>query len=792
MFRSTGEPLPDLQIDQPHGLLFLADGRLLVAQPGRMVAIKLEDPSSKPVSVLTQNLDNPWGLALASDGKSLWVTDEGQANQVKQFSLDGKLLQTFGKPGGMNTEGQIDHMSYYKPRGIACGADGNIYVTEDSPLRRISRWSTGGKLLREWFGPEGPQRSCWPNLNDFSEVYYHSSVNGIIQCKVDLEKKTWYPVAWSQLDIGKSQPYVFESHGHKFLYNGFSSLFVYDVKAARWQPAVKFDTLEKEKQVSIWTDLNGNGQVDEGETQVVSVTDLTAKTNLNSLRLSFAQFDPKTLTMNVVAGADVARFEPSKFTAQGLPVYTVEKMQRLTQKVARGTDGWMEQGIYSVHGAVPAADGGFFSAYNGGRQGATRAWDRANWSYLVKFGADGLLQWQAGVHWQGRKITNPADIGMVMRVAGMSKGVLFLTDVEGQFHAYTDDGLYVDGLMHSESNDTNAVHALSPNSVTVENVTGLVAEHPVTHEPYLFAGITEDSRIWHITGFDSFQRMQGKVTLKTAEIPASSSVDTYTIAATKPPRQRIANDLGVDGFLNEPEWRQASELPLVEDGVLKGRFYLRHDGQYLWVGAHVVDSSPAMNSSQDAETAFTRGDCVDLYFGADPVADGKRDAADVGDVRVILYPSGNTKMYNGTIVAFRMKVAGGAEKHLFEFASPVSSVAADSVVTIDGKDTATGGGLCTFYRWPNGAGYTVEAEIPLSALPELGLNRQTTADHKIAFDAGVIFSNDAGNDRASRLYWHQQDSRTQMVMDLPTEAQFYPQLWGAAEVKSVIAPDSKP
>jgi len=783
IFKATGEALPDLEIDQPHGLLFLPDGRLLVAQPGKVVAINLEDRSTQPF--LTQNLDNPWGLTLARDGKTLWVTDQGKSNQVKQFGFDGKLLAAFGQPGGMPTEGTIDHLSFYMPRGIACGVDGNIYVTEDSPLRRISRWSPEGKLLREWFGPEGPQRSCWPNLSDFSEVYYHSSINGFIQCKVDLEKKTWYPVAWSQILIKGNQPCVFESHGHKFLYNGHDLLLVFDPKSNHWQPALEFSYSDKDRSSSLWTDLNGNGQADDGETQTISAADLKAKTQLTSIVPSFGQFDPATLVFHGVMGGEAVVLEPSKITGQGIPVYTIEKIKRLTQKPARGDDGWTDEMSYSVHGVVPAADGGFFTAYNGGRQGFTRAWDRASWSYLVKFGADGRIQWQVGVHAPDRNLANPHDIGMVMRVAGLSKDVVFLTDVEANFHAYTSDGLYVDALL-----DPSTSRSLSPNSLTVENVTGLVAEDPATHETYLFAGSTEDSRVWRITGFDSFQRLQGGVTLKTAETPPAT--DTYTIAATKPPRQRIAGDLGADGFLNEPEWRQADELPLVDDGVLKARIYLRHDDQYLWIGAHVIDSSPAENSSQDAEMAFIHGDCLDLYFGADAAADAKRDAAGIGDVRILLYPSGNTKMYNGAIVAYRMKVADGTEKHPFEFASPAGSVTADSVVPIEGKDSVTGRGLCTFYRWPSGAGYTVEAKIPLSALPELGLDVPAPADHKIAFDAGVIFSNDAGTDRASRLYWHQEDSRTQTVMDLPTEAQFYPRLWGAAVVKSVIAPGGKP
>jgi len=805
IFRPTGEQLEDLAIDQPHGLLFLPDGRLLVAQQKKISAVQLDQRSVQPF--FTKDLVSPWGMALARDGRSLWITDQGVLSrisnisewtlepecsyQVKQFDMSGKLLSAIGKPGGMPSEGTIDQQSFFRPHGIACGTDGNLYVTEDSPLRRISRWTPGGKLLREWFGPVGPQRSCWPNLSNFSEIYYHSSNEGIIQCKVDLQKKTWYPVAWSQTHIVKGQPYVFESHGRKFLYDSGSTLFAWDAKAETWKPALKFKTIgkggEKERKVALWTDLNSNGQEDEGEMQTLSIEEFKTKNQLNP-GLSFAHFDPATMVLHGVMGSDVIKVFPTEFTAQGLPVYQLDQFKRLTPQPARNADGvagWADQMIYNTHGVFPTADGGFLTAYNGGRQGATRAWDRANWNRLVRFGPDGRIQWQVGLHAMNRTANHPADMSLIMRMTSPHKGVVLLADTEpAQFQAYTEDGLYVDALM-------NTGNALSPNSLTVENITGLVAEDPATHESYLFSGSTEDARIWRLSGYDSFQRMEGKVTLKTAEIPVSTSSGTYTIAATKPPRPRIANDFGADGFLNEPEWQQAKELPLVDNGALVGRIYLRQDGQYLWIGAQIIDPSPAQNASQDPETAFTRGDCVDLYFGANPAADASRKTADVGDVRVLLYPAEpdpKSLMYNGRIVAYRMKTPPGAEKHPFEFASPVSSVTADSVTPIEGKDTVTNGGLCSFYRWPNGTGYTAEAKIPLSALPELGLGDPSPSPHKIAFDAGVIFSNNAGNDRASRLYWRQMDSNTQTVQDLPTEAQFYPQLWGSAQIETAVIP----
>jgi hypothetical protein len=785
-FKLTGEPLPDLSIPSPRGLLFLADGRLLVAEPGRIVAVKLDDKSVTPL--ITSNLDQPFGITLATDGKSYWITDQGGSNQVKQFSLDGKLLQTFGQPGGMK-DGPIDHHSFLKPLGIACGTDGNIYVTEDSALRRISRWSPDGKLLREWFGPVGPQHSCWPDLADFSKAYYSHHENlTMIECQVDLQKKTWTPVStWTLPEPLGVQPYIFERQGRRYLYSDRGLLYLYDEKAVQWKPVFRWQLPNPDQKnpapMGLWSDLNGNGQADEGETQVFSPDDLKARGFL-SFKPGNLRFDPETLAFTANTGGDLIRMAPDRITDAGVPVDSLAKVQILNSKtVGHGPTSWVEFGRYDVDGATPTPDGGWLTAYNGGRQPFLAGWDRASWNYLVKFGPDGRLQWEAngGGHWTKRGNIDRDGTRMFMHMAGDSKGVIFITDVEATFRAYTEDGLYISSLMDEGG-------PLTPNSLTVENVVGLVAEDPKTHETYLFCGSTEDVRIFHLTGFDSLARLNGKVSLKTATAlassdPSSATADTYEIVGTKPPRTWQSGDAGADGFLNEPEWALAQALPIYQDGVLQARIYLRRDDQYLWVGAQVLEPNPARNAAQDTENCFTGGDCVDLYLGADQPGAAKRDLPGVGDLRVLFYPASQDKFYNGKIVIMRAKVPPGMDKHPFEYASPVGKVDMESVTTIEGKDTVSHQGLCTFYRWPSGHGYTLEAKIPLDTLPELGLTGDgAQTAHKIAFDAGLIFANAGGNDRASRLYWHQTDDRTQMVEDIPTEAGYHPRLWGSAQI----------
>jgi len=372
---------------------------------------------------------------------------------------------------------------------------------------------------------------------------------------------------------------------------------------------------------------------------------------------------------------------------------------------------------------------------------------------------------------------------MLFGINGLSKELIYLTDVAAQTHVYTDDGLYVDWLFNTRK------EALGPDSLTVEHFTGLVANHPETGVPYYFAGSTEDARVWRITGYDQIQRREGTFTLNTAgPLQRDEPEAPYTIKRTRPARKEKPGDVIADGFLNEPQWNETSALPIVQDGVVRGKLYLRHDGEYLHVGAHVWDESPAANSATAPEPAFVHGDAIDLYFGARGDTSSQGAARGKRNVRLLLAPIGepNAKhsawgLWSGMAVMYRPHAPDADDGYVFQ--SPVGKAAMDSVRGADGES-----GKVTFFRWQSGFGYTCEARLPLDALPELGLTRKGVEDadneaHTIAFDAGILLSDQGGNETVERLYWQQDHSGSRATFDLPTEARLFPDCWGAATVQ---------
>jgi sugar lactone lactonase YvrE len=117
---------------------------------------------------------SPHGIMITPDG-IVWCTDSAD-HTVRKFTLDGKLLQTLGKPNQPSDTGYVQHQMYplesikrgagpfNRPTKVAEAPSGDLYITDGYGNARVHRFTAGGELIQSWGEPgEGPGQFNLPH-----------------------------------------------------------------------------------------------------------------------------------------------------------------------------------------------------------------------------------------------------------------------------------------------------------------------------------------------------------------------------------------------------------------------------------------------------------------------------------------------------------------------------------------------------------------------------------------------------------------------------------------------------
>ena len=154
-------------ITSPHGMT-IADDQVYVTDRDDSVALKFT-LDGRPVQILGERgvhsdtgcekpadlvpraagpFNYPTEMAPGPSG-DIFVSDGYRNSRVHRFSKDGKLEQSWGKPG--STEPGEFHL----PPSILVAPDGKVYVC-DRTNRRIQIFTEGGEFITMWTGMGGP------------------------------------------------------------------------------------------------------------------------------------------------------------------------------------------------------------------------------------------------------------------------------------------------------------------------------------------------------------------------------------------------------------------------------------------------------------------------------------------------------------------------------------------------------------------------------------------------------------------------------------------------------------
>ncbi len=757
-------------------LYVISDGKVVMLKNGQLIT----DHS------ITDHLDQPQAVTAAPDG-TVFVSNLGALQNVSVFDKAGKYLRSIGKAGGramagpmlttgnfsISRAGKWDADTLLNPRGMAVDAKGRLWVTEhDFSPKRISVWDPAtGKLLDEKFGPCYVSTPVCMDPADPTRIYTQN-----VEWEVNLDKGTWKPAA-VMFEAKPDSPYfwphmvnniVFTAkNGKQYMHNGGSygggvnghflwirrgdrfapvagvisphAALSWRAKAKDWQELAKIAWL-------FWEDGNGDGMVQKEETRETKFRSQGAHSTVDADLTFYATGMYNDLYWQ--------RLPPKTIQDNGVPLYDEAKL--LTVPYAK------DHSLYTYDLTVNPADGSvlMYAGADIKHLDRTEIWPLNYWS------KDGQLQWRyrVGCRWHDMYEFGIPKAGVLYgctRNLGITDGITGYSCYFGQCQLMTTDGVPIGTVMKDGRSGE-----IGAETIQCEWFTGQLLK--LKDGRWLLLGGDQDGRVLQVTGLETIQRFEGKLTLTPANVEAAGAAlaDWSKLKAK-------AQSLVLARSPDKPDWPNLRGVSIDVDAKRGFTTKAAYDAQNLIVRYEVRSPNELVNSTPEQNILFKGGNLIDLQIATDPAADPKRVTPAPGDVRVLVSRRAGPSTGSGTGVkpvalVYRPKVAGFAGEALV-FTSPTGKESFDKIevwedVKLEYEKTETG--------------FNAVVTLPLA---KLGLTPKPGTTLRL--DVGYIFGNETGNTTATRAYWSNHSFSSGVTQDVPNEARLEPAQWGNATVE---------
>ncbi len=453
--------------------LSTSEGRLLVLSGTKLVRYTIRGWPGSPAldagqPVVAQGLEDPRHIALDAKG-NIYLSDRGQSHQVKMFSAAGKLLGAIGKPGAPRA-GAYDELHLNNPNGICIDDQGRVWVAEaDFQPKRVSVWTTEGKLVRAYYGPSEYGGGGQLDTQDAKRFFYRG-----MEFALDPEHGTdrltnVFSRPQDDDADGSSEShtnglpeYPLYAGGRRYFTNCFNSnpttgtpfamLWLMENGVARrvaaFGRATDWPILRREEFKSrwpagvdpagdpaknatfcAWSDLNGDGRPQPEEVQMIKATNGGIVVQ-PGLAFVASRVDDTAI-----------RYAPVRFTAAGAPVYDLAKGEALFHGAQKPMSSGGDQVLadasgWSISTIAPApfpADsvGGVFKG-------------EPRWSYPSLWPGLHASHEAAVQDRRGMLIGTTRLLGGFVNPAGSDTGPLWCVNGNmGDMYLFTVDGLFV-------------------------------------------------------------------------------------------------------------------------------------------------------------------------------------------------------------------------------------------------------------------------------------------------------------------------------------------------------------
>lgn len=605
-----------VKVPDPSSLDLAPDETVYVVSGDRIVAVRREGTQETVVA----GLSNPGRIAYDETNDQLLVVHgKPRPNQVSRYALDGKLVQTYGKPGGRGF-GPYEPLDYYNIIDLAADRRGGFLVVEsgDETFRRTARFDAFGKLVKEWHGgqqwgaflafdPDDPSRvmfTCGTGIKAFAVADYKARIYRVTHLLRApdtgglLPSLTGAGTLWHLRRVG-GELYLVNPGGHiassaPVVYRPDleSGLAVPVARAGKVNPSqiwdfkkntVKEDApdfwIEGMKRLGVevdrrmvlggawsgysWSDANGNGEVDADEIEFGPALDyrsLMIDSNWNLL-LAGSLTNSRSAFVHTLPDCNSGSMPPcwkwadAKPTAHRPPPEWDGQQRGTSRAVYRGANG----SLYVL--AVGRTDD---------KQGET--WPACNLgtARLVKWNAEGELQWNISKHTSTHEF-QPGRFHEPMRILGEVHGNLVVQDrVFGLAQVFTPDGLYAGDFFDRRVDDgfppeiyAASTWAYRPGLLLHDNICGVMEVTSKGEVLWNPAGRT-GAPVYRIHGWENWERLEGKVRI--GKIPKAAAREGRGLAGV---------------YFSNREW--------------KGEPILSHIDADLWFGKRTLSATRDLN-----------------------------------------------------------------------------------------------------------------------------------------------------------------------------------------------------
>jgi len=509
------------------------DGTVYVIKGGEMDAIA---PGSTQTVPLVTGLTTPHRAAVNPANGDIYVLLGAPTNQIQRYSSAGKLLNTYGAPGG-RVDGlyQNQKTSFRGAMDIAVQPNGDFWVAEgnDAP-RRTAHFSVTGAWMNESYGGQ-----CWapwitPEPDNPRYVWMASAWGDMMRLDCDYAKGTFsvhscytYAGAADGLVSGHYNGERYEArvhNGNLYLCRLDGAPVVLKVDRVHWKllpAAVTISDLGHDPQTYpqwahdganavkghslLWTDLNGDGKAlnPDGTPEAGEVTYFPGSVAYTAN----SGIDPD---LNYISAGGAAKFRVTGWSNAGSPIYGTlpagePGVKPPSRQGGRYDDRWSTMVTTDAAGTVW---GGFNPDITG--------WGNSTDAFVTRWNPDGTVAWQSGRIKPG----TPGSLGTLRHIYGVvQNGPDSRALVIGRFsyewandgttptYVYDQDGLYA-GQIFGQPLNTNV-----PNweyGLGAEALSGQILK-TAEGRYLLFGQWINEGRVYEITGFDGWQRASGPI-----------------------------------------------------------------------------------------------------------------------------------------------------------------------------------------------------------------------------------------------------------------------------------------